>query len=307
MSLGTTAPSVESVRLRRLFASRVRPVADWASPRGAQLRAIRRTADSAGLVRLPRGTRAWPARYGEVRGIWIRAAGASPSHGALLYLHGGGFVFGSPRSHRPLAYRLSRLTGLPVFLLDYRRAPEHAFPAAAEDALAAYRLLLDKGFPPERLVVAGDSAGGHLTAGLLADLAREALPRPAAAYLLSPWLDLGLAEAWRRDREHRDPFLAPSYAEKCRLAYAATTSINHPRLNVLGADHSAWPPVLVHVGGTEALLPDSERLAESAASAELRVWPGQVHVFQAFADYLPEGREALREAGEFLRRALGRS
>ncbi|SFB20471.1 Acetyl esterase/lipase [Amycolatopsis marina] len=299
------APSPESVRLRRMFASRVRPLGDRSSPRGYQLRALRRTADSAGLSRLPRGARAWPARYGTVRGVWLRAATARAGSGVLLYLHGGGFVFGSPRSHRLLAHRLSAASGLPVFLLDYRRAPEHPFPAAADDALAAYRVLLDKGFPPERISVAGDSAGGQLTAGLLADIGRAGLPLPARAVLLSPWLDFDLAEIRRRDSEQRDPFIPPAYVEKCGQAYAGGADPADARLNVLTADKSHWPPLLIQVGDTECLLGDAERLTESVrtcgGSAELQVWPGQIHVFQAFADYLPEGRAALRSAGAFLR------
>ncbi|WP_116047600.1 alpha/beta hydrolase [Amycolatopsis palatopharyngis] len=304
------APSPQSVRLRQMFAARVRPLADRSSPRGYQLRALRRTADSAGLSRLPRGARAWAARYGDIRGVWLRAASARATNGALLYLHGGGFVFGSPRSHRLLAYRLSAAANLPVFLLDYRRAPEHPFPAAADDALAAYRTLLDKGFAPERITVAGDSAGGQLAAGLLADIGRAGLPQPARALLLSPWLDFDLAEIRRRDLEHRDPFVPPAYVEKCRQAYTAGADPADVRLNVLAADKTGWPPLLIQVGGTECLLGDSERLADSVTacggSAELQVWPGQIHVFQAFADFVPEGRAAVRSAGMFLRAAAAR-
>ncbi|GAB3501610.1 alpha/beta hydrolase [Amycolatopsis cihanbeyliensis] len=305
--LANARPSSQSVQLRRMFASRVRPLGDRSSPQGYQLRALRRTADSAGLKPLPRGTRAWPARYGTLRGVWMRAAGASPAAGVVLYLHGGGFVFGSPRSHRALGYRLSRRTGMPVFLLDYRRAPEHPFPAAADDALAAYRLLLAKGFPPEKVTVAGDSAGGQLTASLLADLAREGLPQPAAALLLSPWIDFDLTELHRRDTGSRDPFVPPSYIEKCRDAYARGVDVAHPRLDVLRAEKTGWPPLLIQVGDTECLLGDAQRLADSAQAAgvptELQVWPGQIHVFQAFADFVPEGRQALRSAAEFLRTA----
>lgn len=308
MPQANAVPSPQSVRLRRFFAARVRPLADRASPHGYQLRALRSTIDSAGLAPLPRRTAAWPARYGSVRGVWMRAPGASSATGAVLYLHGGGFVFGSPRSHRTLAYQISRASGLPVFLLDYRRAPEHPFPAAADDALAAYRMLLDRGFPASRLTVAGDSAGGHLAAGLLADLTRDGLPRPAAAFLESPWLDLGMTETWQRDRAERDPFLSPAYAEKCRRAYAPAVPVTHSRLDVLGADKTGWPPLLVQVGGTEAIQGDSQRIADSVAgaggSATLQVWPGQIHVFQAFADFLPEAKRALRFAGSFLHDAV---
>ncbi|MQA10906.1 MAG: alpha/beta hydrolase fold domain-containing protein [Pseudonocardiaceae bacterium] len=296
-------PSVESVRLAEFFARRIRPLVDRWQPRGGQLRLIRHFADGAGLVRMPRGTETWPARYGSVRGAWVRAPGASPANGVVLHLHGGGFVFGSPRSHRALAYQISRGTGMPVFLPHYRRAPEHPFPAAPNDCLAAYQALLDRKMPPERIRVSGDSAGGHLAAGLLSDLARLELPMPASAALFSPLLDLSCARLTELDTECRDPFIAPTATERICRAYRGETPSTDPRLNVLEADKSGWPPVLIQIGGTECLRGDAERMAESLRAAgvhcELQIWPGQIHVFQGWAA-LPEARAATGYVGEFL-------
>lgn len=307
-------PSRQAVQLARFLSRVARPVAERSAPRGQRLRTLRRFSDSAGLRRLPSGTRAWPARYGRrdeprFRGVWIQADTASAGNGVLLYLHGGGFVFGSPRSHRGVAHALSRRARVPAFLLDYRRAPEHPFPAAADEAVAAYKMLLARGVAADRILVAGDSAGGHLTACLLADLVAEGLPLPAATALFSPFLDLTCDEAFRRDAEHRDPFVPPSYARKCAVAYAGGRALDDPRLDVLGMDKSGWPPMLIQTGGTECLLGDSEAMAKSMAAAgatcELQVWPGQVHGFSVFAGLLPEARTALRNAGTFLRRHNG--
>jgi acetyl esterase/lipase len=204
-----------------------------------------------------------------------------------------------------MAARISAATGLPVLMPDYRLAPEHPFPAAADDALAAYRWLLGEGYDPQRIVVGGDSVGGHLTAGLLADIAAERLPMPSAAIMLSPFLDLTGSELVARDTAQRDPFVPPAYAQWCGQIYAGATSLSHRRLDVLKSRKRGWPPVLIQVGDTECLLGDSERMAESLRRSgvycELQLWPGQVHVFHWFTPLLPEANAAIRQIGEFVR------
>lgn len=223
----------------------------------------------------------------------------------VLYCHGGGYVFGSTRSHFAIARRLSRESGLAVFLLDYRLAPEHVFPAAADDALAAYTWMLDAGVKPANITVAGDSAGGHLVGCLLGDLAREGLPHPAAVLLMSPALDLSGQRAVARNLVCLDPLLSTGYGLRCFDAYLAGTHPLHPRLAVLSAPKAGWRPTLIQAGGTECLLGDAEGMAESLREAgvecELQVWPGQVHVFRAFSRWLPEARAALRSGRRFLR------
>jgi monoterpene epsilon-lactone hydrolase len=282
------------------------PITRW-----PQVNVVREVFDTVGFTPLPRGTRLQPVADGDVRGLWLTGRGADPSAGVVLYLHGGGFVFGGRRTHRHLAAALSAATGRPALLLDYRRAPEHPFPAAADDALAGYRWLLAQGHAPEHITVMGDSAGGHLTAGLLADLSRHHLPMPAAAVMFSPFLDLTGDELPDRDAARRDPFVPPLRAKECGLTYAGTYALTHRRLNVLRANKRRWPPVLIQVGDTECLLGDSERMAESIRSAgghcELQVWPGQVHVFPAFYPVIPEGRAAIKYVGEFVRNTTANS
>ncbi|MFC4858916.1 alpha/beta hydrolase [Actinophytocola glycyrrhizae] len=301
-----TSPSVQSRALAQLLMNGLRPVGDrlritaW-----PHLRVVRDMFDTVGLTPLPRGTRVEPVADGDVRGLWITGRRADQSNGVVLYLHGGGFVFGSQRTHKHLVAALSAATGRPAFLVGYRRAPEHPFPAAADDALAAYRWLLRTGHPPESITVMGDSAGGHLVAGLLADLSRRRLPMPAAAVMFSPFLDLTCAELADRDKVRRDPFVPPQRAMECGRTYAGEYALTHSRLNVLRANKRRWPPVLIQVGDTECLLGDSERMTESIRTAgvhcELQVWPGQVHVFPAFYPLLPEGRAAISYVGQFVR------
>ncbi|HEV2783656.1 MAG TPA: alpha/beta hydrolase [Actinophytocola sp.] len=299
-------PSVQSRALAQLLMNSLRRVGDVARLQNVLYRRlVREVFDLVGYTPLARGTRVHAITGDGVRGLWIAARNADETAGAILYLHGGGFVFGGPRTHRHLVAALSAACGRPALLLNYRRAPEHPFPAAADDALSGFRWLLDQGFPAGRIAVIGDSAGGHLAAGLLADLHRKRRPMPAAAVLFSPFLDLTGAELDARDAARRDPFVPPARARECGLAYAGKLDFGHRRLDVLRGDKRRWPPILVQVGDTECLLGDSERLAEAVNAAgghcELQVWPGQVHVFQAFYPLIPEGRRAIRDVAAFLR------
>ena len=305
-------PSVQARTLANVLRTSIRPMADRLRLRGSGLRIVREAFDTVGMAPIPRGTRIRavyePHGFGDVSGLWITARAADERAGAILYLHGGGFVFGSLRSHRHLAAALSQSTGLPVLLLDYRRAPEHRFPAAADDAMAGYRWLLDQGYRPEQVVVAGDSAGGHLTAGLLAELTRQRFAMPGAAVLFSPFPDLTGRGLDERDAVHRDPYIPPARAREAALQYAGDVDLDHPRLNVFKGSKRRWPPMLIQAGDIECLLGDSERLAAAVRAAgahcELQVWPGQVHVFPAFYHLVPEARLALGYVGDFVRGAL---
>jgi monoterpene epsilon-lactone hydrolase len=297
-------PSAASRMLVALMVSSLRVLGGAIRPGPIPLWLVREAFDMTGRTPLPRGTK---VRRAEIPGMWVTAKEAADSNGVLLYLHGGGFVCGSPRTHRQLAARISASSGLPVLLLDYRLAPEHPFPAAAEDALNAYRWLLSQGYAPGQIVVGGDSAGGHLTACLLADIAAAKLPMPSAAVMLSPFLDLSGAELAARDALARDPFVPPDYALWCGRTYVGETVFTHHRLDVLKVRKRGWPPVLIQVGGTECLQSDAERMAESLRQADgycdLQVWPGQVHVFHWWAPLLPEANAAIRHIGDFVRTA----
>ncbi|MGH3878739.1 MAG: alpha/beta hydrolase [Actinophytocola sp.] len=220
----------------------------------------------------------------------------------LLWVHGGGFVAGTPRMDQHGAAGYGKQIGIPAFVPRYRRAPEHTFPAASDDVLAAYKGLLSEGFAAPDIRMAGISAGGALVAGLLGDIDREGLPMPGAVLLLSPVLDLTAATIRRTDATTRDPMLSPDFIERTNLVYANGTPFTHPRLDILGADMSHWPPILVQTGGLECISGDAEllgsRMRAAGAPCEVQLWPGQIHGFQFFKT--PEGRASIDYATRFL-------
>ncbi len=283
----------------------LRPYADRSAAGGRDLRVLRAIGNAHGLLSMSFGARTQSVVRGSARGHWLQARGADKEQGVILYLHGGGFVLGSLPSHRDLVTRLSAATGMAVFFVNYRLAPEHPYPAAPDDVLAAYRLLLHEEVDPARIVVAGDSVGAALVGTLLHDAQRLGLPMPAGALMMSPALDVTASRAVLLDAAQRDPVLSPQFGLRCADAYLGNDSAADPRIAVLDQDTRNWPPVLIQVGDTECMRGDAEALADALARAgverELEVWPGQVHVFQAFARILPEARAAIDRAGRFIK------
>ncbi len=226
----------------------------------------------------------------------------------LLYLHGGGYIVCSPLTHRYMVARLCRAAGLRALVPDYRLAPEHPFPAAVEDAEAAYRWLLAAGYAAKDIVIAGDSAGGGLTLSLLLTLREQGMEMPAAAGLLSPWTDLALTGWSMLTKAKADPMLRMDSALLAVKHYLQDTPVTHPIASPLYATLAGLPPLFVQVGDREILLDDSRRLVEKARAqgvdAQLEIWPGMAHVFQAFAQ-LPESGEAITAMGKFLNARAG--
>ena len=234
----------------------------------------------------------------------LRAPGASAER-VLLYLHGGGYVMGSPNTHRALAGELSRATGATVLLPDYRLAPEAPFPAAVEDAVAAYRWLLDRGSEPATLAIAGDSAGGGLTAATLVALRDHGVALPRAAACLSPWTDLCCSNASYRYRAASDPMVSLEDLRYMARIYLAGADPESALASPNRADLRGLPPLLVHVGRDEVLLDDALVLHEAARSAgvdsTLEIWDDMIHVWHAFHPMLAEGRQGIARIGEFLK------
>lgn len=252
--------------------------------------------------RIVRVTR--PAETGPTpRGEWVRAPGADRDDAVVLYIHGSGYAICSARTHRGITTRLSARTGLPVFSCDYRLAPSHRFPSAADDVRAAYDWLIGEGHAPERIVLAGDSAGGHLAVDLALELVREGRTSPAALVAFSPVLDLSMSLAAARERMRPDPMTSSAKAARLVDLYVAGESrAPRRRLTFDGADR--FPPTLVQAGGREMLAADAVELARCLDSAgsrcELEVWPGQMHVFQALPRLVPEADRALARAAAFV-------
>jgi monoterpene epsilon-lactone hydrolase len=245
---------------------------------------------------------------GQVRGEWVRARGARREDAAVLYVHGSGYALCSPRTHRGLTSRLSAFTGLPVFSLDYRLAPRHRFPAAADDVARAFGWLVGHGFAADRIVVAGDSAGAHLAVDLCLSLLRSGRALPAAQLLLSPIVDLSLALAAEREQVRPDPMISAAGARRLIDLYTEGADLAHERLAVTPRPGEVLPPTLIQAGGREMLAADAhalhQRLTETGTVSRLEVWPGQVHVFQAMPRLVPEADPALRRAATFLREAV---
>ncbi|GAC57694.1 putative hydrolase [Gordonia hirsuta DSM 44140 = NBRC 16056] len=226
----------------------------------------------------------------------------------ILYLHGSGYAICSSRTHRGLTSQLSSRTGIPVFSLDYRLAPEHRHPAALEDARAAWDWLRAQGYSAEQIVVAGDSAGGHLSLLLALDLARTGQPLPASLVTLSPLIDMDLAGARVRDQMSRDPFTHPRLARRVLKLYADDSQRADLNRRLFFDDVAGFPPTLIHNGSAEMLSADCTELARRMRRAGLevqhRVWPGQMHVFQALTAVVPESHRALDEVADFIGRGL---
>ncbi len=242
---------------------------------------------------------------GGVKAEWITAPGAAPDR-VILYLHGGGYVLGSIDSHRDLCERYSRAASARVLALDYRLAPENPFPAAVDDATAAYRWLLDQGIAPAHIAIAGDSAGGGLTFATLVALRDAGTPLPACATPISPWVDLEATGDSMALRADVDPMVQKEMIQQMGHTYTAGGDLRNPLAAPLHADLSGLPPLLIHVGSRETLHDDAARMAEKARAAgvdvELDVWDGQIHVWHVFASRLDEGEEAIQQLGAFVRK-----
>lgn len=237
------------------------------------------------------------------------AAPAAAADRAVLYLHGGGYVFGSPRSHADIGKLLSQEAQAQVFVLDYRLAPEHPFPAAADDALAAYQALLARGYAPERMAISGDSAGGGLTLATLLAIRDRGLPRPACAVPLSPWADMVCDGDTYVSRAAVDPIVQHGMILQLADMYLGGADPLQALASPMRGDLSGLPPLLIQVGDRETLLDDSLRVADRARLAgvdvRLEIEPGQIHVYQIFARQLDEGMAAIRRMGAFIREHTG--
>ncbi len=239
-----------------------------------------------------------------VPGEWI-TNDASTDASTLYYLHGGGYSIGSVNTHATLISQLARAAKARAFAIDYRLAPEHPFPAGLDDALAGYRWLLAQGIDARSIVIAGDSAGGGLTAATLLALRDAGDPLPAGAVLLSAWTDLAGTGESQRTRAELDPMI-PAFEGVSPMAewYIGSGNVTNPLISPLYGDFNGLPPLLIHVGDHEVLLSDSTRYAEKAKAAgvdvTLKVWDEMIHVFQFFP-MLPEGQQAIAEIGEWVR------
>lgn len=252
---------------------------------------------------LPRSTRVEPGQLGGRPADRITTAASNPGR-ALLYLHGGGYTVGSRTTHRAVTAHLAHTAGVVGHLLDYRLAPEHPYPAAVDDAVAAYQELLDQDIAPELIVVAGDSAGGGLSLALALRARETGLPMPGALAVISPWADLtldGLNEAID------DPMLSRGWLQRCARDYAGADT-ERPEVSPVLADLSGLPPMLVHGASDEILVDDVERLVDRARAAGVAVTyerlEGLWHVAHLYAGTMRDSTDAVTAMGHWIRTQL---
>lgn len=282
--------------IEALRSQRTVPDATWAQRRFA-MEAMQ------SQLKLPEGVTAEKLSASGLDAISLTLNSDQDASGNLiLYFHGGGYALGSITTHRELMARLAVATGSRVVGVNYRLAPEDPYPAAVDDAVTAYRWLLAQGIDPERIVIAGDSAGGGLSLAALLRLREAGDPLPRAVVLLSPWTDLTISGETVASRADADPMISADALKLMSEAYAKGQSQN-PEVSPLCADLSGLPPMLIQVGDAEALLDDSRRLAaaveEAGGRAELEIFDRMLHVFHAFPQ-LPEAGTALERIAAFL-------
>jgi acetyl esterase/lipase len=277
------------------------------SPQVPIMRQRRRLDRLAGLTRASRQTTLEVGTAGGVNGEWLRprrSGDAAASPGAILYLHGGGYCVGSPRTHRALTSRLARAASLPVFAADYRLAPEHPYPAALDDAVAAYRSLVQCG----PVVIVGDSAGGGLALATALYLRQHDKGSPAALVLFSPWVDLTLS-ALGDQAARQEVMLSTAWLDDCARHYLGGERAAAPFASPVFADLRGLPPVFIQAAAGELLCSDALRakdaLVAAGVAAHCEIVPGQWHTFQLHAGILPAANAAIERAARFISRALG--
>lgn len=259
----------------------------------------------AGLIaRVPSGVTIRSTTIGGVPADEI-APKAGASRTVVLYLHGGAYLGGSPRTHRGLLAHLAKQAGCRIVAIDYRLAPEHPYPAALDDALAAYAALLAEGVVARDIVIGGDSAGGNLTLVTAIALRDRGQPLPAKLMLLSPWTDMTSSGSSHVTRVARERILDPKAIPNAARTFANGIALNDARLSPLFANLAGLPPMLIQVGDDEMLLDDSTRLADAATRAgvtvSLQVWPALWHVWQVLAGWMPEADRAIAQLAGFVR------
>lgn len=253
-----------------------------------------------------RGLRVTPTDGNAPPGEWIEPANHQDA--VIFYVHGGGFISCSPQTHRPIASALARRTNFRLFSVDYPLAPEHRFPAALDNVFAAYRWLLAQNVSPGRIAFAGDSAGGGLVLSMLLRLRDEGLPLPACAVCFSAWTDLTGTSDSNRTNAGVDDMFYPENIDEFADAYLLDASKENPLVSPVFGAYENFPPVLFHVGSTEILLDDSRRIHQKIQAAggesRLEIFEDIFHCWQMAAELLPEARESLGQAAEFIRRHI---
>ena len=290
-------PQIEA--LRAIIASR---------PRATEIAQMRLDSDARGRAfGLPADVTVTPVDANGVPAEWTSTPGADQDS-VILYLHGGGYVICSLESHRHLVAEAGRAAGMRTLAIDYRLAPEHPFPAPVEDTVAAYRFLLDSGFKPDRIALAGDSAGGGLVIGALLAIREAGLTLPACGWCISTWVDMEALGHSYIDRAESDPTVQRPTIQMMAQWYMGDGDPRHPHASPINGDLRGLPPLFIQVGSVETLLDDSIALARKAGIAEvpveLQIWPEMIHIWHIYFPMLDAGRRAIAAGGSFLSKTI---
>ncbi len=257
------------------------------------------------LTGFPSNARAEKINIKDIPAEWIYRDDA-PENRAILFLHGGGYCLCSSDTHRELAAHISIESDTRVIFPNYRLAPENPYPAALEDSVMAYQWLLEKGFSPENIALAGDSAGGGLSIAAAVWLREKGIPLPSSITCISPWADLGMTGDSIKVNSGTDPMLNLPLLELMASNYIGKDNPQNPFISPIYADLKGLPPILIHSGSDEILLDDSKRLAERAKSFEtdvtLKIYEKMWHVWHLFMRVMPESRIAIQETGSFIKK-----
>jgi acetyl esterase/lipase len=286
----------EIMALRAKLASR---------PRSPDYRQRRLDLDALGRAfPVPSDVSLEPVNANGVRAEWTATPGAA-GDAAILYLHGGGYVIGSLDSHRHLVAEAGRAAGCWALALDYRLAPEHPFPAAVDDAVAAYRYLLGRGIRPGRIAIAGDSAGGGLVVAAMVAIRDAGLPQPGCGWCISPWVDMEAIGDTMTSKAETDPTVQKAGILDMARLYLNGADPRSPLAAPLYAELKGLAPLLIQVGAAETLLDDAIRLVRAAGAADvyvdLQIWPEMIHVWHLFHPELTAGQKAIASGGAFVR------
>jgi len=286
--------------IRALLGAKPRPVG-WAARRARieEVGTVWPVADDVALT---------AADAGGVPAEWSLVAGSDPSR-VLLFFHGGGYCSGSIVSHRRLVTEAGRVAAIRTLAVAYRLAPEHPFPVAFDDALTAWRFLRKQGIAASHIAVGGDSAGGGLTIALINRLREAGEEQPGCAWLMSSWTDLTMSGSTLASKDTVDPLIHKPYLEELAAAYVpATIDRKDPRVSPLYSKLEGFPPALIQAGSAETLLADATRFTAAAGAADvavtLEIWPHMIHAWPMWNAHLEAGRQALANAGAFMRRHL---
>lgn len=256
------------------------------------------------LFKMPYGVKKTAFKIGDIGAEWLLPKKHDEKR-VIMYLHGGAYIAGSPKTHRTLAARIAKKSESKALIIDYRLAPENPFPAAVDDAETAYKWLLKQGYISTNIVFAGDSAGGGLTLATMLKLRDEKIPLPGAAVCLSPWTDLAITGDSVKLKKNEDLMLTEHYLKFSAEKYVGNNNPKNPYISPLYAELKGLPPILIQTGTADLIVDDALRFVENAKKSGLDItldlWQDMFHVFQIFGWYFPESKTALKKIGNFIK------